>query len=480
MVLGGLGRRKGWRRTTPPHRRHCHAALRSSVLTGAAAGDTVRTCRWTAGRQMAAVSPEATLGKAAMTASDPRRCPPSDGGVAVPLLDLKRHYAPLREQIAAALLAVCDSGAFVLGPEVQALEQRLAGYCQVRHAIGCASGSEALLLALMAFDIGPGDEVILPSFTFFATGSAVTRLGARPVFADIDPATFNIDPRHVEQLVGPRTRAILPVHLFGQCAEMEPILRIAQAAGLAVIEDAAQAIGAEYDGRRAGAMGHIGCFSFYPTKNLGGAGDGGMLTTQDDALAEKLRLLRVHGMAPRYYHKIVGINSRLDSFQAAVLNVKFPYLDHWTALRQANAQRYGELFAAAGLDRVLGLPQARPWHRHVWNQYVIRVPDGRRDPLRQFLAEAHIATEIYYPLGLHAQECFRHLGYQPGDLPETEQAAREVLALPIFPELTDEEQRTVVDRIADFYRRRRGGHPLARPKFLQHRHTQPHPPKAAS
>lgn len=414
-----------------------------------------------------------------MTASDPRRRPPSDGGVAVPLLDLKGHYAPLREQIAAALLAVCDSGAFVLGPEVQALEQRLAGYCQVRHAIGCASGSDALLLALMAFDIGPGDEVILPSFTFFATASAVTRLRARPVFADIDPATFNIDPRHVEQLVGPRTRAILPVHLFGQCAEMEPILRIAEAAGLAVIEDAAQAIGAEYDGRRAGSMGHIGCFSFYPTKNLGGAGDGGMLTTQDDALAEKLRLLRVHGMAPRYYHKIVGINSRLDSFQAAVLNVKFPYLDHWTALRQANAQRYAELFAEAGLDRVLGLPQARPWHRHVWNQYVIRVPDGRRDPLRQFLAEAHIATEIYYPLGLHAQECFRHLGYQPGDLPETEQAAREVLALPIFPELTEQEQRTVVDRIADFYRRRTGGHPLARPKFLQHRPTQPHPPKAA-
>lgn len=399
---------------------------------------------------------------------------------AVPLLDLKRQYGPLREKMAAALLEVCDSGAFVLGPEVHALERHLAGYCQVRHAIGCASGSDALLLALMAFDIGPGDEVILPSFTFFATASAVTRLGARPVFADIDPATFNLDPCHVQQLVGPRTRAILPVHLFGQCAEMEPILRVAQAAGIAVIEDAAQAIGAEYDGRRAGSMGHIGCFSFYPTKNLGGAGDGGMMTTQDDALAEKLRLLRVHGMAPRYYHRIVGINSRLDSFQAAVLNVKFPYLDHWTALRQANAQRYAELFATAGLDRVLGLPQAAPWRRHVWNQYVIRVPDGRRDALRQFLAEAQIGTEIYYPMGLHVQECFRELGYRPGDLPETERAAREVLALPIFPELTEQEQQAVVGRIAEYYHRYTRGHSLPAPKFLRHCSTCPPLPDTRS
>jgi len=415
-----------------------------------------------------------------MSASDHPSAARAPENIAVPLLDLKRHYAPLRDQIAAALLRVCDSGAFVLGPEVQALEHNLAGYCQVRHAIGCASGSDALLLALMALDIGPGDEVILPSFTFFATASAVARLGARPVFADIDPATFNLDPRHVQHLVGPRTRAILPVHLFGQCAEMEPILRIAQSAGIAVIEDAAQAIGAEYDGRRAGSMGHIGCFSFYPTKNLGGAGDGGMLTTSDDTLAEKLRLLRVHGMAPRYYHKMVGINSRLDSFQAAVLNVKFSHLEHWTAQRQANAQRYAQLFAAAGLDRVLVLPQPAPWRRHVWNQYVIRVPDGRRDALRQFLAEAQIGTEIYYPLGVHAQECFRHLGYREGDLPETDQAAREVLALPIFPELTEQEQHAVVQRIAEYYRRQAGAHSLPAPKFLRYRSACPHLPELGS
>ncbi len=415
-----------------------------------------------------------------MTASHQGAAPFSDENLGVPLLDLKRHHAPLRDEIAAALSGVCESGVFVLGPEVEALERRLAEYCQVRHAIGCASGSDALLLALMAVGIEPGDQVILPSFTFFATASAVTRLGARPVFADIDPVTFNIDPRHVEQLLGPRTRAILPVHLFGQCVEMEPVLRIAQAVGVVVIEDAAQAIGAEYDGRRAGSMGHIGCFSFYPTKNLGGVGDGGMLTTSDDALAEKLRLLRVHGMAPRYYHKVVGVNSRLDAFQAAVLNVKFPYLDHWTSLRQANARRYAEMFAASGLDRVLVLPQAAPWRRHVWNQYVIRVPDGRRDALRAFLAEARIATEIYYPVGLHLQECFRHLGYQPGDLPETEQAAREVLALPIFPELTEQEQQTVVQRIAEFYRRHCGAHPLAPPKFLRCGATHRHRPNATA
>ncbi len=386
----------------------------------------------------------------------------------VPLLDLGRQLAPLKEQIAAALVRVCDSGGFVLGPEVSKLEQQIAAYCQAGRAVGCASGSDALLLALMACDVGPGHEVILPSFTFFATASAVTRLGARPVFADIDPVTFNIDPGEVERLIGSATRAILPVHLFGQCAPMDAICRTARAAGLPVIEDAAQAIGAELDGRRAGSLGDVGCFSFYPTKNLGGAGDGGMLTTNRDDLADTLRLLRVHGMQPRYHHKVVGINSRLDSFQAAVLNVKLPHLDHWIALRQANARRYAEMFADAGLDRVLGLPACADRRRHVWNQYVIRVPDGRRDRLRRFLAEANIGTEVYYPLGLHQQECFAYLGYAPADLPETCRAAREVLSLPIFPELTAREQQTVVRRIAAFFRGSAGPHSLAGPKFLKH------------
>jgi dTDP-4-amino-4,6-dideoxygalactose transaminase len=339
----------------------------------------------------------------------------------------------------------------VLGPEVKNLEQAIAAYCRAKHAVGCASGSDALLLALMACGVGPGDEVILPSFTFFATASAATRLGAKPVFADIDPVTFNIDPVAVGRLITPATKAIIPVHLFGQCADMDALNRLADAAKTPVIEDAAQAIGAEWEGRRAGSLGAIGCISFYPTKNLGGAGDGGMLTTDDDALAERLRLLRQHGMNPRYYHKVVGINSRLDSFQAAVLNVKLPYLDQWTALRQANAARYEELFIEAGLEHVLTLPKALANCRHVWNQYVIRVPDGRRDALRESLAKAKIGAEIYYPLGLHDQECFRYLGYKPGDLPETDRAAREVLALPIFPELTAEEQQLVVARIADFF-----------------------------
>ncbi len=369
----------------------------------------------------------------------------------VPLLDLGRQHLPLLDEITASIRRVCQSGAFILGPEVKNLEQAIAAYCRVKHAIGCASGSDALLLALMAFDMGPGDEVIMPSFTFFATASAATRLGAKPVFADIESDSFNIDPLQIPRLITPATKAIIPVHLFGQCAAMNAINRIADAAKLPVIEDVAQSIGAEWEDRRAGSIGTIGCFSFYPTKNLGGVGDGGMLTTNDDQLAERLRLLRGHGMNPRYYHKMVGINSRLDSFQAAVLNVKFPYLDHWTELRQANAARYGELFAAAGLDGLLTLPQSLPHVRHVWNQYVIRVPDGRRDQLREFLTQAKIGTEIYYPLGLHEQECFRSLGYRPGDLPETDRAAREVLALPIFPELTTEEQKRVVHCIAEFF-----------------------------
>ena len=369
----------------------------------------------------------------------------------------------------AALGRVCDSGGFVLGPEVTLLEKQLAIYCQAKHAIGCASGSDALLLALMALGISAGDEVILPSFTFFATASAVTRLGARPVFADIDPQTFNIDPEHVASLVTSATKAIMPVHLFGQAADTVALGKIAQPRGIALVEDAAQAIGAEVQGRRAGSIGAIGCFSFYPTKNLGGAGDGGMLTTQSDDLADRLRLLRGHGMRPRYFHSCIGINSRLDSFQAAVLNVKFPLLDHWSFLRQANADRYTELFTAAGLHRTLVLPKAQPGLRHVWNQYVVRVPGGLRTPLREALTAAHVGTEVYYPLGLHQQECFRYLGYQPDDLPETRRASEEVLALPIFPELRAEEQKFVVEQIAAFFAQRSGGHALQPPKFLTRR-----------
>ncbi len=396
-------------------------------------------------------------GKAEQDSLDPR----------VPLLDLHRQHVPLKEEIAAALARVCDSGAFILGPEATLLEQNVAAYSQAKHAVACASGSDALLLALMAFDIQAGDEVILPSFTFFATASAVTRLGARPVFADIDPVTFNIDPAAVASLVSSATKAILPVHLFGQAAEMDALLRVAQTAGVPVVEDAAQAIGAEFDGRRAGSMGDVGCFSFYPTKNLGAAGDGGMLTAHRDDLANRLRLLRTHGMEPRYYHKVVGINSRLDSFQAAILNIKLPHLDRWSTMRQSNAQRYAEMFAAAGLDRVLTLPATAPRRRHVWNQYVVRVPDGKRDELRQFLGAAKIGSEIYYPLGLHVQECFRYLGYRDADLPETNRAAREVLALPIFPELTADEQQRVVNRIAAFFGKSTGGHPLAGPNYLK-------------
>jgi dTDP-4-amino-4,6-dideoxygalactose transaminase len=366
----------------------------------------------------------------------------------VPLLDVQRQYRGLREELMAAVQTVCDSGRFILGPDCEQLEQAIAKYCQAPHAIACASGSDALLLALMALEVGPGDEVLLPSYTFFATASAVWRLGAKPVFVDIDPATYNLDAKHAAALVTKATKAILPVHLYGQCADMRAIAELAKRHGLAVIEDACQAIGAEFGGRRAGSIGDIGCLSFYPTKNLGGFGDGGLMTTTRSDLAERLRLLRAHGMQPRYYHQVVGINSRLDTLQAAVLNVKLPHLDRWTQQRAANARRYDELFKAAQLDGQVTTPIAVPGHRHVWNQYVIRVLGGRRDALREHLTKAKIGTEIYYPVPLHQQECFKSLGYKPGSLPESERAAKETLALPIFPELTAQEQTTVVEEIA--------------------------------
>ena len=370
----------------------------------------------------------------------------------VPLLDVNRQNAPLQEAIQAALAEVCASGAFVHGPACQQFEEAIAHYCGVRHAIGCALGSDALLLAMMALEIGPGDEVILPSFTFFATASAVTRLGATPVFADILPATFNIDPDDVIRKISPRTKAILPVHLFGQCADMEAINQIAHEAGnLPVIEDAAQAIGAEFADRRAGSLGTIGCFSFYPTKNLGGVGDGGLLTTDDDRLASRLRILRDHGQHPRYHHSLVGLNSRLDSLQAAVLNVKLKRLDGWAEGRRRNADRYDREFRRCGLDEYLTLPKVAPDCTSVWNQFTVQVADGQRDALQQHLASRQIGSAVYYPIPLHLQECFSFLGNKPGSLPVTEQACQDVLSLPIYGELTLEEQNQVIAALADFF-----------------------------
>ncbi len=392
--------------------------------------------------------------------------PAASAPAGVPLLDVARHHGPILPELEAALVRVLRSGRYVFGPECEELERRLAEYCGAPHAVACASGSDALLLALMALDIGPGDEVLVPSYTFFATASAVWRLGARPVFVDIEPTAYTLDPALALRLAGPKTKALIPVHLYGQCADMQALAPLA-ARGVTLIEDAAQSIGAEFHGRRCGSLSPLGCFSFYPTKNLGGLGDGGLLTAGTSQLAERLRLLRGHGMHPRYYHREVGINSRLDTLQAAALCVKLDHLEAWTVARADNARHYGRLFAEFGLDRILGLPTELAGRRHVWNQYIVRVPEGKRDALRQHLAEAKIGTEIYYPVPLHLQECFRSLGYGPGDLPESERAAAETLALPIFPGLTPAEQQTVVARIAAFYGvSQRAGSSVPRPKFL--------------
>jgi dTDP-4-amino-4,6-dideoxygalactose transaminase len=390
---------------------------------------------------------------------------------AVPLLALDRQYAVLREEIREAIHRVCDSGRFVLGPDVAELEAELAKALDVPHVISCASGSDALLLALMALGIGAGDEVIVPSYTFFATASAVTRLGAVPIFADIDPVTYLIDPRDVEKKISSRTKAIVPVHLFGRTADMDALGPIAAKAGLPIVEDAAQSILSTWRGRCSGSLGDVGCFSFYPTKNLGGAGDGGFLTTTRDDIASALRLLRVHGMEPRYYHEVIGINSRLDSIQAAVLRVKLPHLDAWTTSRQINAARYAECFAEYDLSDRIAVPGDEPRGRHVWNQFVIRVLDDSRDALRAHLAKQGVGTEIYYPVPLHQQKCFAHLGWAKGDLPETERAAEQTLALPIFPELEAAEQRTVVARIAEFFATSTARQPAA---------SQPAPKQAAA
>ena len=369
----------------------------------------------------------------------------------VPLLDLSEQNQKLRPEIEAALGRVLDTNGFILGGEVKALEEEVAAYCGTKYAIGCASGSDALLLALMALDVKAGDEVITTPYSFFATVSAVTRLGAVPVFVDIDPLTYNLDVAQIESKITERTKAIQPVHLYGQCADMAALREVAAKHGIPLVEDAAQAIGAEEDGKRAGSMSEIGCFSFYPSKNLGGMGDGGMMTTDDEELAAKLFALRVHGSKERYYHKWVGLNSRLDGFQGATLRVKLPHLDEWTNKRKANADRYRELFTDAGLTEQVGMPFERENVRHIYNQYVVRAP-GLRDGLREFLTVNGVGTDIYYPVPLHLQECFAFLGYREGDMPESERASRETLALPIYPELRPEQQEYVVGKIVEYFR----------------------------
>ena len=367
----------------------------------------------------------------------------------VPLLDLQAQYASLRDDLRPAIERVLESQRFVLGDEVRRLESSVAEYCQARYAVGCASGSDSLLLALMALDVGAGDEIVTTPFSFFATGSCIARLGALPVFVDIDPATYNLDVSQVADVITPRTKAIIPVHIYGQCAEMDPLLALGERHGIPVVEDAAQAIGATDHGRLAGSMGAIGCFSFYPTKNLGGAGDGGIITTNDEQLEQRLKRLRTHGGITEYMHNEVGINSRLDELQAAVLNVKLPHLDTWSNQRAQRAAVYTELLEQANLSFEVTTPFVRPDCRHIFHQYVIRVP-RYRDRLMEHLKERGVGTKVYYPIPLHLQECFSYLGYKQGAFPEAERAAAETFALPAYPELSEEQQAYVVDAIKSF------------------------------
>src|SRR5438270_2444403 len=372
----------------------------------------------------------------------------------VPLCDLQAQYRQLQPEIEARLESVLASGQVILGPEVAALEAEVAQYCGVAHGIGCSSGSDALLLALQALDLGPGDEVLLPPFTFFATAGAVCRTGARPVFVDIDPETWNLDPHQVEACVTPRTRAILLVHLFGQCADMEPLWRLAERHDLILVEDAAQALGSEYQGKRTGSLGSLGCFSFYPTKNLGAYGDAGMVVTNDPEWAARMTCLRVHGMEPKYHHKYLGWNARLDAVQAAVLRVKLPHLERWIEARQEAARRYDALLDEYRLGDVLAPPLVHPQRRHTFNQYVVSVANGQRDGLVRHLKSEGIGCEIYYPMPLHLQECLSFLGYREGDFPVSERASRAVVALPMFPELTIDQQRRVIQSCAGYLRQR--------------------------
>ena len=370
---------------------------------------------------------------------------PADNLAPVPFIDLVAQYKTIRTEVREAVDRCFETQTFILGDEVSQLENEIAAYCDSAFAIGCASGTDALILALIAAGVKPGDEVITSPFTFFASAGAIHRVGARPVLVDIDPVSFNIDPACVEKAITSRTAAIMPVHIFGQCAEMEPLWRLSAAYDLPIIEDSAQAIGAEYRGRRTGVLGSIGCFSFFPTKNLGGAGDGGIMTTDDPDLAARLRRLRVHGDLGGYNHVEVGFNSRLDALQAAVLRVKLRHLDTWTAGRTKNAERYLKMCHEAGLTEVLQLPTTLPDRRHVFNQYTTRVTGGRRAQIMKSLKEQQIGCAVYYPIPLHLQKCFEYLGYSKGDLPEAELAAEEVLSLPIYSELPLEHQRRVVE-----------------------------------
>ena len=371
--------------------------------------------------------------------------------MSIPQLDLQAQYRAIKPELDEAVSRVLASGHFIMGPEVQAFEQEVAQHCAVKHAIGVASGTDALLLSLRALGVGPGDAVLIPSFTFFATAGTVCNVGATPVFVDIDPATYNMDPADVKKRLNGKLpgqpKAIIPVHLYGQMAEMEALQRIAQKHGLFVIEDAAQAIGATSKGKQAGTLGHTGCFSFFPSKNLGACGDGGMVITSDDALAEKIRILRVHGSKPKYYHTVVGYNSRLDALQAAILRVKLKHLNAWSKARQEKADRYNAL-----LKGVSGVqtPCVTQGNSHIYHQYTIRVGAEKRDALAAHLKEGGIDTAVYYPLGLHLQECFQNLGYGKGDLPHTEAASEDVLSLPIYPELDEQQIKMVVASIAEF------------------------------
>lgn len=368
---------------------------------------------------------------------------------AFPFLDLKAQYAAIRSEIDAAIKRVMESQNFILGPEVKALEEELASSTECKYGIGCASGSDALLLALMAYKIGPGDEVVTTPFTFVATAGSVARLGARPVFVDIEPETFNLNPELVAKAVTPRTRAIIPVHLFGLAAELAPILELGKQRSIPVIEDCAQAIGATYYGAPVGSLGAIGCFSFFPSKNLGGAGDGGMLTTNDAELADRLKVLRTHGGRKSYEYEVIGMNSRLDALQAAILRVKLPHLERWATARQRNAERYRILFAESGLSGRVKLPAVPAGRNHIYNQFVVCVEN--RDALNEHLRLRGIPTQIYYPLSLHQQKAFAFLGYKKGDIPVAESLSERVLALPVFPEITDQQLRDVVGAIAEYF-----------------------------
>ncbi|MCA1732980.1 MAG: DegT/DnrJ/EryC1/StrS family aminotransferase, partial [Acidobacteria bacterium] len=367
----------------------------------------------------------------------------------VPLLDLRKQYVTIRDEVLKVTEQVYDDQAFILGKRVDAFEADFAAYCESSHAVGVSSGTDALLIALMVLDIKPGDEVIVPAYSFFATAGVVERIGAIPVFVDIDATSYNIDPALIEKEISPRTRAIMPVHLYGQCAEMDAINAIAKARGIAVVEDAAQAVGAEYDGKRAGSLGTIGCFSFFPSKNLGAFGDAGAVTTSDEAMQEKLVDYRVHGMRPKYFHHSVGGNFRIDALQAAILHVKLPHLDGWTEGRQRNAATYRERFASSKAQGRIVLPEELPGRRHVMNQFVVRFPEGKqvRDRVMGVLRERGIGCEIYYPLPLPAQKCFAQLPSASRSFPESERAANETLAIPIFPELTPEQLDEVVSGI---------------------------------